>query len=322
MKKIICIYSLLIIVSNLSGQTEKIVNPSDLKQQTVITEPLTLKKGFLRVGLFYSFALEDKWFNESGKKTYLSESAWGKYNSIYLWTQYGISDRLMIELAIPFVNNLRTYPTKILYPVYDTMVYSNPSAKERGLGDIDLIAEFQIIPSVGHKFSMKGTMSITIPTGRKNFKNVISASDYDGATGSGVLVLTPGITSRMVVYPFSITAYAQYSYSFKGSRMLYPTDLEETKLRNGGFFYGGATIGVHLNEWICLTNDLAYKYTGKGYIEGVSEDDLFTTWAIDYIPTLVFQIRRFRLGEAVSIPLKGKLGGSNTLYTLFAQYVF
>jgi len=40
----------LILGMPLYSQTEKQLVPSDLRQQTIVTEPVTLRKGFFRIG--------------------------------------------------------------------------------------------------------------------------------------------------------------------------------------------------------------------------------------------------------------------------------
>jgi hypothetical protein len=322
MKRIISIYILAMIASSALGQTEKIINPADLKQQTVISEPLSLNKGFLRVGLIYTHITADKYFDESGKKNYLPESTWGSINNLQLWTQYGISDRLMVEIGIPYGSERTNIHRKFFFPEWDTLVNYNASNKGMGIGDIIASATYQIIPSKDHKFSMRANLDITLPTGRKNFKNVVSDDEYDGPTGYGSFSLNPRITARMLIYPYSLMAYASFNYNFKTSRMLYPTDAEETRITDGYQITGGVSANIQLNEWIALVNDINYSFWGKDKIEGVSESSLSTKWALNYEPRIVFQIRRFRLGEAASIPIVGKYYGADILYLLMVQYVF
>lgn len=310
------------IASSALAQTEKIINPADLKQQTVINEPLSLNKGFLRVGLFYSHFVLDKWFDESGRKTYMPESTWSTSNNLQLWIQYGISDRLMVEVGVPYGNDLTNIHRKYMFPEWDTMVIYNVSNRGKGIGDIVASATYQIIPSKDRKFSLKANLDLTIPTGRKNFTNVVSDDEFDGPTGYGVFSLTPRITARMLVYPFSFQAYVKIDYNFEGSRMIFPTDTVETNIRDAFNVTGGASVNIHLNEWIALTNDISYSYWGKDKIEGVSESSLPTKWILTYEPRIVFQIRRFRLGESVTIPIKGKYNGANPNYTFIVQRIF
>lgn len=322
MKKIIALYMLFLAASYASGQTEKIINPADLKQQTVISEPLSLNKGFLRAGLFYTHATLDKYFDEKKEKNYFPESTWGSSTSIQLWLQYGISDRLMVELGIPYVNDLTNIHRRYYIPENNSTKVYNGSNRGKGIGDIIASATYQIIPSKDNNFSVKANLDLTLPTGRKDFKNVKSEDEYDGPSGYGAFKLTPRITARLLSYPYSFIAYASFNYNFSTERMLYPTDKKETKITDGSSFLGGISANLHLNEWIALVNDINYTHWGKDKIEGVSPDDLVTKWALAYEPRIVFQIRRFRLGEAVNIPLKGKYVGADVLYVLMAQYVF
>ena len=322
MKKIVPIYLLIMLTSLAFGQTEKILNPADLKQQTIVTEPLSLHKGFLRIGLFYSYAAADKYFSNSGKKIYFPESTWGSSSGVQFWVQYGISDRFMAEVGIPYTNDLTNIHFKYLYPEFDTMRIYNASNRGRGIGDMIASATYQIIPSGENKFSLKASLDLTIPTGKKNPTNVVSSDEYNAPTGYGVFTFMPKITARVLSYPFSYMAYVSYNYNFKGSRILYPTDTKETKFKYGNSLTAGGSINFHLNEWIALVNEINYYYSGKGEIEGVSKSDLNAKWAVSYEPRVVFQLRRFRLGEAVNIPLKGKMVGADPLYVLMAQYVF
>ncbi|HRT90726.1 MAG TPA: hypothetical protein P5257_11490, partial [Bacteroidales bacterium] len=79
MKEIEIIRKIILFVSGISAtavsfsQTEKQLMPSDLKQQTIVTEPVTLRKGFLRVGSMLNYRVADKYFSDDGvKKYYLS----------------------------------------------------------------------------------------------------------------------------------------------------------------------------------------------------------------------------------------------------------
>ena len=58
------------------SQTENQVVPGDLKQQTIVTEPATLMKGFLRAGILLNYRVADRYFSESGSKEYYTSSTW------------------------------------------------------------------------------------------------------------------------------------------------------------------------------------------------------------------------------------------------------
>ena len=71
MKKIWLFICLIYIIINVSGQIEEVIIPSDLKQQTIITEPATLIKAFSGLGPLIVTTTNDRIFDESGKKSYL-----------------------------------------------------------------------------------------------------------------------------------------------------------------------------------------------------------------------------------------------------------
>jgi hypothetical protein len=322
MKRIIPFYLLLLTASVSFGQIEKILNPADLKQQTIVTEPLSLRKGFLRVGFTYSYSVLDKYFDDSARKHYFPESTWGTSTSTMLWTQYGISDRIMVELGIPYSNDLTNYFSTRYAPEINSMMALKSTNRGKGIGDIILSGTYQIIPSADNNFSFKAALDITVPTGEKNPTNLKSTGSYDAPTGYGVFVFSPRLTVRMVTYPFSYGAYMFYDYNLPGSRLMSPGAIDETKFTYGNFFVTGGNFNLHLNEWIALANELNYSHRGKGKIDGTPSSDLSIAWGFSYETRLIFQIKRFRLGEAVTFPLKGKNIGADPTYVLIGQYVF
>ena len=322
MKRLLPFFLFILISSAISGQTEKILNPADLKQQTIITEPLSLRKGYFRAGLTYEYSVFDKYFYNSGVKDYAPESSWITSTKTTILGQYGITDRIMVEIGIPYASNLTNIHRRAYAPVFDTMALFNTSVRGKGLSDLTISATYQIIPSGENRFSMKSTLYLTLPTAEKNPTNVKSLTDYVQPTGYGAFVVSPGITARLVSYPFSYTGYISYTYNFKGSKIMSPGDTDETDFRYGNYVIAGAGISLHLNEWIAITSDISYYYKGKGEIDNVDASDLNSSWALMYETRLVFQIKRFRLGEAVSIPLKGRNIAADPAYILLAQYVF
>ncbi|MCX6328091.1 MAG: hypothetical protein NTZ85_01065, partial [Bacteroidia bacterium] len=105
MKKFILIYLFLSAGFTVKAQFERIIQPSDLKQQTIVTEPVTLRKGFFRAETGIIYIAQDKYFNESGKKEYYPISEWGSHYRFDLSIKYGISDRFEIDLSVPIINH-------------------------------------------------------------------------------------------------------------------------------------------------------------------------------------------------------------------------
>jgi hypothetical protein len=322
MKKIIILSLLTLISSGLIAQTVEMVLPSDLKQQTIITEPATLNKGFLRVGLIADYVVVNKYFNSDGKKEYFPESVWASSWGYSLLIQYGISDRLTGELWVPYKNEIWNYYKVDITPEYNTFEENSWDLKARGLGDINISGRYQIIRATDSRPSLVGALDIGIPTGRKNPANVTGDYQFDLPTGIGVFTFNAELRARKIIYPFAYSAYAAFLYHLPGTKLFQPSDEEEKDFQYGSNFNTGASVGFHLNDWIAVTNELNYFYAGKGEKENAGEDELETNWAISYEARLVFQVRRFRLAEAVRLPLMGKTISADPLYVILLQYTF
>jgi len=322
MKRLIIIGSIFWISQAASSQVETQLLPSDLKQQTIVTESVTLRKGFFRSGLAISYGVVDKYFDNSGKKSYVSGSSWGS-SSYFLFTfQYGISNRLMIDFSAPIRREKQVYNNLVVSPENNIDFPMVADLKGTGISDCYLTAKYQIIPEEESKMSLTGSLDLTLPTGEKNPTEVNSYTDYQLPTGDGFFAVGTRISARKIQYPFSYTAYVGYNYKFKGSRLIFPTDLEETEFKDGNALEAGGSFNLHLNEWIALANELNYYHRGEGKIMSNPETTIDPAWAFSYEGRLVFQVKQFRLGEAVRVPLTGKNVSADPLYVLIVQYIF
>ncbi len=322
MKRIINI--LIVILSTLIGygQTEKMLVPSDLKQMTVVTEPSTLYKGFFRAGTAISYGVVDKYFTNDSKKEYFLNSAWAtnaRFNFIF---QYGITDRLQAEAAIPLVNEIRQSDSRLFVPSADTTVEYSSSLRAKGISDCYLTIKYQILNEKATNTSLTGILEFLIPTGEKNPTDINGETDYSPPLGNGCFASTLALKFRKIKYPYSCDGHMYYTYKFQGSKILDVSDTEETEFKDGNYLELGASFNIHLNEWIALTNEINYAHWAKNKIDGEIPDDAIAAWALSYEPRLVFQVRRFRIGEAVRIPLFGKGVSADPLYVLIAQYMF
>ena len=322
MKKIILIYTLVSLAAAASAQTEKQLVPSDLKQLTIVTEPATLYKGFFRAGMSYSYSAIDKIFDSEAKKTYLPYNIWGSASWYSVFLEYGITDRLMVDVDIEFTNTLRVSYNRVLYPELNINRVFSASNRGRGLGDCGLVVKYQIIPERENKSSLTGNLTLTVPTGKKNPTNIISATEYDLPTGDGYLSTLFELRYKKISYPFSWSGYASYEHKFKGSILLNATDVTETVIKDGDGINCGALLSFHLNEWIALKNNIDFLRLGKSVKEGKPEYDIDPQWLLSYQSLLVFQVKQFRIGEGIMIPIKGKSTGSDPMLILLTQYIF
>lgn len=304
------------------SQSEEMILPSDLRQQTIITEPATLHKGFLRVGMIIDYGVVDKIFDENKSRDLISESTWASTWDYALLLQYGITDRFTADIYIPFRNEVWNYYKSFISAEYNTIQENSWDLQGKGLSDISLSARFQLITESASLPSLTGALHITVPTGSKNPENIRGDYDYDLPTGYGVFVLNPELRLRKITYPFSYIGYIGYSYNLPGSKIMNASDTQETEFKYGNRFNMGASFNFHLNDWVAVTNDLNYFFAGKGEQADVAMDDLFTRWGISYEARMVFQVKRVRLAQAVTIPLKGKLISADPLYVMLVQYTF
>ncbi|MCX6254017.1 MAG: hypothetical protein NTV31_06000 [Bacteroidia bacterium] len=322
MKRIVNIFLLILVPLVGNCQAEKQLVPSDLKQLTVVTEPSTLYKGFFRAGMAMSFGVVDKYFTNDRKKEYFLNSAWATNSSFNLSLQYGITDRIQVDAVIPYSNELRQSESLIIVPVIDSTVNYSFTLKGRGIGDCYLTLKYQILPEKESKTSLTGSIDLTFPTGEKNPTNIKSENIYDLPTGTGSFSSTFGLKLRKIQYPFSFIGYTYFTYNLPGSKIINVSDTEEKEFKYGNRIDAGANINFHLNEWIALTNEFNLYYSGKTKIDNEIPDYATDGWAVSYEPRLVFQIKRFRISEAVRIPLAGKGVSADPLYVLITQYVF
>ncbi len=322
MKKIIILSLFTLIFSGLSAQTVEMILPSDLKQQTIITEPSTLNKGFFRVGIITNYGVTNKYFDADGKKDYFPESVWASSWGYSLLLQYGISDRLTAEVWLPYNNDIWNYNTVYIIPEYNSIEENSWDLKSKGLGDINISARYQLLKETDSRPSLTGALDIGIPTGRKEPANIEGDFQYDLPTGIGVFTFNTELKARKISYPFAYTAYAAFLYHLPGTKIFQPSDEEEKDFHYGSNFNTGASIGFHMNDWIAVTNEVNYFLSGKGEKEGAQEDELVVNWAVSYEARLVFQIRRVRLAEAVRLPLMGKTISADPLYVILLQYTF
>jgi hypothetical protein len=311
---------LLLYAPLLWGQTEKLIVPSDMKQQTVITEPVTLLKGYLRAGTVLDYRVADRFYNSEGSKEYYNTSSWGSQSAYGIAFQYGISDRMEVALITEYMNNLQQAQSLQIESKTNTSETISIKQKGIGLGDSHLELRYQVIKEKEKRFSLTGRLMLTIPTGEKNPRNIKSETQYDLPVGDGAYALGLNISARKVIYPYSFSGYISYTNNFTGTKIFNAITLAEKKFRLGNMFETGLSGNLHLNEWIVFGNELNYYSEGEGKIE--DEPPVLSSWAISYEPRLVFQVHRFRFSESVKIPLKGLNVPADPLYIMIVQFVF
>ncbi len=324
MKKLFIYLLFSIGIADSYSQFEQMILPADLKQETVITEPATLRKGFFRTSLNLSHSVVDKIFDDSGNKDYLfGMNGWAKIDMYSLNLSYGMSDRLMLGMDLPYQNDRFFYSNEVIFPGYDSSIILYPKSDGKGLSDISFSIDYQLIYRNEGKTSLKTQLIYTLPSGRKNPENVVSLNVFNGPTGNGSSSLDARLLYRQVIYPYSFSGYLSYKYNFRGSKIHAPFE-EAVEFRRGNNIYAGGSFNIHLNEWIALMNELSYRsWWNDEYFGPTSVDyGIERRFTINYQPSLVFQVRRVRFFEVIDIPLKGRNLGADPGYIFGLQYIF
>jgi hypothetical protein len=309
---------LLFAVIGLSAQ--EILNPSELKQKTVVTEPQTMYKGFFRAGVGFNYGVLDKYFTADGKKESFPSNAWASSLSYQCFLMYGISNRFQVELSIPYRTSVVSQSVAYEVPELGIVGVTKWKRKSNGLGDLNIIAGYQIITEKESRPSFTGYLSAVIPTGKKNPTNIKSDNEYDEAVGSGEPSVNLELRVRKVKYPFSYSIAASYELFFGGNKIIDVSDPVEKPFRSGSQIDFGGYLHFHINNWISIRNSADFFYFFPNEYDGVKEED--SSWTIMYHPGINFQIKQFRLAQAVVLPTFGKLTAADPGYILVVQYTF
>ncbi|MBN2761873.1 MAG: hypothetical protein JXR41_02195 [Bacteroidales bacterium] len=324
MRRVIYIATGLISIVTFRGwcQFENIILPTDLKQQTIITEPPTLKKGYMRAGINFDFIFTDRIFDKEGNKEYLmGTNIYSKSLTFMPGLQYGLTNRIEFWVRLPYYFKESNVSGRIICPFVDFDSLTSICNKGRGIGDLETGMRYQVI-NEGELFpSLRLGLFGILPTGPKNPKNIKNDEEYDLPTGFGHFTLSADLFLKKVIYPFSITLFAYYDYNFKGTKVINPYE-DAIEFKRGNLFGTVTGIGSHLNDWIVLINSFHYYTMTESTYYYPEPIKYARRWVIEYNPSVYFQIRRFRLSEFVKIPVKGKNAGADPSYSISIQYTF
>ena len=301
----------------LSGQTERLVIPGELKQQTVVSEPPTLRKGFLRAGLAYSHGFIDKIFDENKKRVGFGSTLCGQSSFFQLHAMYGLTDKLELYASVPYIKE-SIFQT-IEYHWNNDIELIKWSQKGNGPGDASLGFRYLLLTENERRPSVFLGVTTDFPTGEKNPTNIKDEQSFDRPTGSGEYAFTLEMKARKIIYPYSFSLFGTYKLRTGGTKIMEPYG-ESIPFKDGNYLSLTASGYMHLNDWIVIANDFQYGQRGDDEIDGELTDS--NSWNIGTTPYLYFQIKQMRLVQAVNIPLKGYRAGADPLYILIVQYIF
>jgi hypothetical protein len=315
-------FSILFLVSvvHVMAQVQEQLTPTELKQKTIVTEPQTLYKGFFRAGVAFNYGTIDKIFTLEGKRESLASNIWANSWFVQSFLMYGISDRFQVEVIIPYRFQQIYQSFRIEAPDYDLVETQRWKTKSTGLSDLSIMAAYQLIPEKNVTPSQTLFVTANLPTGEKNFTNIKNQREFSPPAGAGEASLVAVYRLRKVSYPFAYSAFVSYQHFFGGSKLLDPLDTQEKPFRSGSNYSVGGYINFHLNEWIAIRNSGDYFFSVRDEYDGVQEEN--DSWGIQYYPGLSFQLKQFRVDQAVNVPITGKLASADPSYFIIVQYTF
>ena len=322
MLKIISITFLFCVAIQVCSAQEE-MSPAEKKQQTLVTEPLTVYKGFFRVQLSTYYAVIDKIFIDS-KKQSLEGNIWGDNFSVLATLQYGVSDRFMVEATLPYVRDRIFQSSRYEVPLDPDGQFSYPKKVETngvGIGDMDIALTYQLITEAPSRPAIAAFVRMTLPTGEKDVTddNDDNPLSYNTPTGQGEIAVNPGIRLRKVNYPFAYGGTIGYTFRNEVTKVT-EVDAPAVSYKNGNFGNVSGFINATLNDWVSMRNFVDFFYFNKDQING--EETGEESWLLQYSPGFSFQVKKFRFDQFVSIPIKANFGSADPTYILVFQYTF
>lgn len=323
MKNILTCALLIFSVVSLA-QVQEQLSPEERKQLTKVTEPVTLYKGFLRTRVSAYYFAVDKSFNENGKR-YALPNISGSGLNYNVGIQYGISDRLEAEVLLPFQNSSVEAAIYYQIPSSGAVGVQYSEIERRGLSDMAVTVRYQVLQDKPGTPALVLGVTTYLPTGQNKPSNFRSALQFKGATGKGELGIAPEVRIRKIAYPFSFEFGATYINYF-GTNVPMEQNGPNVKVTSGAEFLIRPQINFHLNDWVSLTHYVDYYSALKDDFEGVDNfgayNKEFDQWTLRYYPGITFQIKRFRLEQAVLIPLAGKVISADPQFFFGLDYIF
>jgi len=313
---------LLLFTTILVAQEEQVINPTELKQLTVVSEPATLYKGFFRAGASVYFSSLGQLFDKDGKRIRL-ESSFARSWDISPTINYGITDRLQSSLSLPYINRVTYVSVRSEVPedfIYETGTFKGTGS---GIGDVTLRFDYQILkPKYNSRFFV-ATVEADFPTGKSE-----PESDTDQPVGNGYYSMLVALEYTRIFYPFRIELYSGYNINYEAELV---TDFQgdPVKYNTGNSFFFNTRFDVMLNEWLSFLNLVSCNFNQVDKINGEEVDygllddfDNTNPYAIIYSPGISFQIKQFRFNQIFFFPVFGKNAGASPGYSLILQYVF
>jgi hypothetical protein len=325
MRKYLLILILSLIHFSTIGQVIEQLSPQERKQLTKVTEPITLYKGFLRLGLSNNFSVLDKMFDESGKKVFYNGNISGQVMATIFSVQYGITDRIELETVLPYAIGKVSSTWSYEIPSTGEMESQTSRTNLTGLGDAIAILRYQLIQDKENSPGLTFGVGASLPTGKKDAYDFENSTDFTAPGGKGEIGIYSDVRLRKIMYPFSFEVGAAFT-KFMGTERILEQNGEPVKVVSGNEIVVRPQMSFHLNDWVVFTHYVDYYSAGKDDFEG--EDKLgslnnqYNQWTLRYYPGINFQVKNLRLEQVVLVPLAGKVVTADPSFYFIIQYMF
>ena len=302
-------------------QVQEQLSPTEKKYLSVVTEPLTLYKGFLRVGFTSAYGVIDKIFQEDGSRESIQGNIIGNSWGMSAFVRYGVTDQLEVEVSVPYRIESIYQTVKFELPGIDTAFVQQWNTRSNSFGDIDLLVSYRFLQETERRPAAGVFIAATIPTAEKNPTNIDpeNPGNYTKPNGYGEVSVLTQLKLRKINFPFSYNLFLGYKTYFGGTRLLDPEDTEERPFKSGNYMNAAASFNTHLNNWIVFKNFLDVTFKQPDEEDGVLGQ---RSWVLFYYPGLSFQIKRFRLDQTILLPVMGKLYSADVSYIMAVQFLF
>lgn len=236
------------------------LTPLQRKQLTVLSEPATLYKGFLRIGYGIKYSRHGRSFDSNGiNRTPEGFNYAGNYVDHLVSISYGIIDRVQFSVTLPYVSKDIRALVK-LNQSGNQQVAAKIDINSRGISDLQTELRFQVLKETAKLPSLVVGLGAWLPTGsnkRTILTDPITANtqykDITGGVGSSVLAT---LQVRKVIYPYLFAAELVYFFGSDGEIIENNQTIDVIGANSAIWQF---TTGMHLNEWITLTGKVFYQ---------------------------------------------------------------
>lgn len=303
------------------AQTEKQLTVSEIRQQTIIDEPITLEKGYFKVGsgLTYYFLSSERYDDKWNKVTYFGNS---QTNSFYfpLNLRYGVTNNFEIDVSTSFVNSSNFSSNKEVDNIKKSIKLFNEKEIRRGFKDVNMSFNYRLLQEKGNIPSLGVFISPCIPFGKTTTTYSPDSSKRYAPTTDDIYSLTGGYLLKKTFYPFAVGNTLSYTYFFPVTKKMQSSDISESTFKRGGLLNFSCEFDYLVCDWISLSSQFSYNHASKlSYSETkyksleVSSD--FITWT----PQLYLQIKNLRLIQMLDIPIAGRNWFPSPSYMLLVE---